>query len=206
MSPKRFDKEIRKNQILDATLKVIARQGAFNFKIIDVAQMAKIGKGTVYEYFGSKEELITAGFTRFLMGYFDFLDRNRDRELAPPERLREYFRKSFEFLSANARMLQIMFDFWSYLQMKRKAEYFYNELIEVLGKFMADFSNIFEQGIREGYFREFKVEQVMVALFAMVDGLTLQYSMGQIDLGDETLADELTGLVLRGISAQHGGA
>lgn len=205
MAPRTTDKEERRRQILDAVIEVIAVQGAFNFKVIDVARKAKVGKGTIYEYFRSKDELIISGFTRFLMNYFEYLDRHKDPELSPPERLREYFRKSFEFLAENSRMLQVMFDFWSYLQMQRRAEQFYNELVEILGRFMADFSKIFQQGIDEGFFREFKVESVMISLFAMVDGLTLQYAMGQINLADPSIADELTELVLKGISANDQG-
>jgi len=205
MSPRTRDKEKRRLEILDASLEVIAVQGAYSFKMVEVAARAGIGKGTIYEYFDTKEDLLTAGFARFFLKYFDFLNRTSGKRLSPPERLRDYFKRSFEFLADNSGMLQVMFDFWSHLQMQRRTEQFHDEIVEILDRFKNDFSAIFEDGMKEGYFRAFKIEPVMISLFAMVDGLALQYSMGQIDLRDAAIADELTEMVLRGLLHEEKG-
>ena len=54
------DKHVR---IIQAGLKVFARDGYSNAKIIDIAESAGIGKGTVYEYFSSKKELFLNVFS-----------------------------------------------------------------------------------------------------------------------------------------------
>lgn len=52
------EKTKKKRQlILDAALSVFLQNGYEKTKIIDIAQKAGIGKGTVYEYFDSKEAL-----------------------------------------------------------------------------------------------------------------------------------------------------
>ena len=50
----------KKEQILHAALEVFAKQGLQKGKIADIAEKAGIGKGTVYEYFSSKEEIFKA--------------------------------------------------------------------------------------------------------------------------------------------------
>lgn len=50
----------RKEQILQAALEVFSEKGYHKAKIEDIAQCAGIGKGTVYEYFSSKEQLFQA--------------------------------------------------------------------------------------------------------------------------------------------------
>ncbi|MDP6593244.1 MAG: helix-turn-helix domain-containing protein, partial [Candidatus Marinimicrobia bacterium] len=50
----------KRTQIIQAAIKVFARKGLERGKIADVAKEAGIGKGTVYEYFRSKEEIFSA--------------------------------------------------------------------------------------------------------------------------------------------------
>ena len=50
----------RREEIIQAALTVYSERGVFNVRIEEVASAAGIGKGTVYEYFRSKEELMSA--------------------------------------------------------------------------------------------------------------------------------------------------
>jgi len=47
----------KRQQLLDAAMQVFAEKGFHNAKIEEIAQLAQIGKGTVYEYFSSKNQL-----------------------------------------------------------------------------------------------------------------------------------------------------
>ncbi len=51
------DKNKKRREILQAAMKVFARDGYHRARIEAVAEEAKIGKGTVYEYFRSKTDL-----------------------------------------------------------------------------------------------------------------------------------------------------
>ena len=50
----------RREEIMQAALAAYGEKGIFNTRIEEVAAAAGIGKGTVYEYFRSKEELMSA--------------------------------------------------------------------------------------------------------------------------------------------------
>lgn len=52
----------RKNDIINAASRVFAQKGYSSTRIIEVADAASVGKGTIYEYFRSKEELFFAVF------------------------------------------------------------------------------------------------------------------------------------------------
>ncbi len=47
----------KKNRIIAAAITTFAQKGYAGTRIVEVAQAAGIGKGTIYEYFRSKEEL-----------------------------------------------------------------------------------------------------------------------------------------------------
>ena len=62
MSPKIIDKEAKKAEILQAAMQVFSRKGVAKTRMADIAVAAGIGKGTIYEYFRSKEEIFAAAF------------------------------------------------------------------------------------------------------------------------------------------------
>jgi AcrR family transcriptional regulator len=61
----RNQKSAKRNQIVEAAARVFARKGYAGAVVADIAVEACIGKGTVYEYFNSKEDLFFAVFEWF---------------------------------------------------------------------------------------------------------------------------------------------
>ena len=55
----RGDKRVR---LVKAASAVFAEKGYASTRVADIAERATVGKGTVYEYFSSKEELLFAVF------------------------------------------------------------------------------------------------------------------------------------------------
>jgi AcrR family transcriptional regulator len=56
----------KKDNIIRAAIQVFAKRGYAATRIIDVARAAGIGKGTIYEYFRSKEDLFFAVFQQVM--------------------------------------------------------------------------------------------------------------------------------------------
>ncbi len=63
--------EIRRNQIVEAALKVVAREGYYNLNMEKVAKEAKMSKGGIAHYFKSKKELFRCVFIKFFENIFD---------------------------------------------------------------------------------------------------------------------------------------
>ena len=59
----RLDESVR-NELLDAVDRLLGRYGYGKMSIADVAREAGIGKGTVYLFFPSKEELVLSAIDR----------------------------------------------------------------------------------------------------------------------------------------------
>ena len=60
---KKTDKYYKKKQhIIETAASVFSQKGFYGTVISDIAKLAGIGKGTIYEYFASKEELFFAVF------------------------------------------------------------------------------------------------------------------------------------------------
>jgi len=63
--PKRVNKEKKKQRIVNSANKIFARDGYCNAKVEEIAIAADVGKGTIYEYFSSKDDLFLNVFNNF---------------------------------------------------------------------------------------------------------------------------------------------
>jgi AcrR family transcriptional regulator len=101
----------RPSQILDAAARVLRRDGFAKATIEDIAADAGLGKGTVYEYFGSKTQLLTALRARYtndtLAAGLAAVEQLPD---APAiQRIQRFIAAMFEFSLASADLLGLLF-------------------------------------------------------------------------------------------------
>lgn len=66
MSPKIVDHNYKREIIIKGTIKALSKSKISELKISDIAKEINIGKSTIYEYFKTKEELITKSLEYFL--------------------------------------------------------------------------------------------------------------------------------------------
>jgi AcrR family transcriptional regulator len=77
----------KRRQILDAAIRVFARQGFHSTRVSDIADEAGVAYGLVYHYFSSKDEVLNELFSErwsLLLGAIDEIDRS---EGSPREKL-----------------------------------------------------------------------------------------------------------------------
>jgi AcrR family transcriptional regulator len=68
----------KRRQILDAAIRVFARQGFHSTRVSDIADEAGVAYGLVYHYFSSKDEVLNELFSErwsLLLGAIDEIDR-----------------------------------------------------------------------------------------------------------------------------------
>ena len=107
MSPKIVDKQQRKKELALAALDVFAEKGFESASISQISEAAGIGKGTVYEYFESKEELIHSS----ILAWAEQMWADAEGELAgiedPMERLRKFASVSMDLFISDERTIKL---------------------------------------------------------------------------------------------------
>ena len=90
-TPQKFQemREEKKTLIMDVALLHFANEGYFNTTVRHIARHAGISKGLMYNYFDSKEALLTAIVHRSVNEIFNYFDIDRDGYLSEGEF--EYF-------------------------------------------------------------------------------------------------------------------
>ena len=195
-------KERVKDAILDATDRLLARYGYRKMTVEDIASEARIGKGTIYLHFSSKEEVVLSHVDRIVDRLKERL-REIGRSDAPAaDRLREMLltRVMFRFDSIQ-HYTQSLNDLLAALRpglLARRARYFEAEA--------QIFAEVLTNGRRSGEL-EFDNEHATAhALLQATNGL-LPYSLSTTELGERQEVEQRTAdvadLILSGLRRRN---
>lgn len=171
--PRRLGRIEKRRGILEAARTVFARRGYAATRMIDIAAEAKVGKGTLYEYFRSKEDLFSNLVVVTARESLEALARPGKAE-DPPEVLRETVHYVVHAaLVENLDLYRLFFDFWGIAAASRiEAQ---ERLREVQATFREYLGGLVRRGQRSGHFRPEVDPDAVVRLFsAAVDGMGMR--------------------------------
>jgi AcrR family transcriptional regulator len=201
MSPKVIDKQRKKNEILQAAMKVFAQKGVKSARIADIAQRAGVGKGTIYEYFRSREEMFVEGFNLLIEDLENRLHAELETPTDPESKLRSIMRVFFSSLGQlSAEMTAIFIDFWSEgIRTETTKGGGLIDLKQVYADARKQLQQVLSDGMMAGQFREVNTEVVASSMMAIVDGLLLQWILVKGAFPLESAMEGSIDMVLNGI-------
>ncbi len=178
MCPRIVDKDLKKQDILEASIRVFARLGIANTKMIDIAREAGIGKGTIYEYFRSKQEIIMAAFQDFMSK----MDAAASDQLAnvpdPVDKLSHIVDGWMNIVSEAYDEFRVLVDFWAHsLRMEEDMGEF--DLRGIIQNYRTFLAGIIEEGIAGGTIKPMDAEVMASIIIAALDGLVLHWIIGR---------------------------
>jgi len=195
-------KEAVKDAILDATDRLLARYGYRKMTVDDIASEARIGKGTIYLHFTSKEEVVLSHVDRIVDRLKERLTEIGSSEAPAAERLRQMLltRVMFRFDSIQ-HYTQSLNDLLAALRpglLARRAIYFEAEA--------QIFAAVLRNGREAGEFQFDDDHATAHALLQATNGL-LPYSLSTTELGErqdvEQRAAGVADLMLRGLLSRN---
>jgi AcrR family transcriptional regulator len=173
--PKIVDKKEKRGRILETAIKVFAQRGVNNTKIADIAQAAGIGKGTVYEYFQSKDEIITATFQYFMQTVGEKIGRRWHNLQDPLQKLEAFFKAWGEILEGEFKdFLEVILDFWAESIRQEKSSQAF-DLSELYAEYRATLESVLQEAIEAGEIKPMDTCIAASVLLGTMDGLLLQW-------------------------------
>ena len=120
--------------ILDAALPVFAKSGFSAARISDIADAAGVGKGTVYLYFPSKEDLLIGVLEAYADKMLDLMSELFTEEGSPEQQIRHFFHAAYRLLATNADLITIIEQrpFLTNKKLRGRAEMMFRNMIERL--------------------------------------------------------------------------
>jgi len=192
------DRENMEDRIIDGWDRLLARYGYRKLTMDDLASEVGIGKGTIYLYFRSKEDLVYSHIDRVVRHLIERLKRVLRSTLSPNDKLREMIalRVIFRFDAVQGfpESLSEMFRDFRAGVLERREHYFREEA--------KVFAAALRQGQRAGVFRNTDHVNTASAILAATNSL-LPFHLSARELGKrqdiEKTATLITDLLLNGL-------
>lgn len=197
--------EERERGILDAATELFASHGFHATSTRKVAAAAGVSEGTVFHYFGSKNDLMLAILDRFYNGVLnpravEILDTVMDT----PTRLRELALHHVRSLSANNALMMRLLQVYVGVDMEFLGENTNSPLRELNRGYVRHLDRMLREGVERGELRDGLTMRPLRDLYfgTLEYGLrTHSHRFGQQGL--EEYVDTLLEPILRGLSANE---
>lgn len=183
-------------RILDAAKILFSRYGLKKTSIEEIAQHAGLGKGTVYLYFKSKDEIFSVLAGRLTQEYNDALDQALAVPATPTEKLKTfiairvgYWDKTFREYGATAESI-----------LEAEASSVVDDLRkQYMSGHIRVISSILEEGLEKGEFSFDNSQFTALALYHVLESLTRPWQVEVADMGPEEKIDACISLLLNGL-------
>jgi len=196
-------KEEKRALIIEAAAKVFARRGFAGTLMAEIAIEAGIGKGTLYEYFDSKENLFFAVFEWFIQATeaeakvsISALGGSASERL---DALSDSLMSSWAQMED---MYSLVMEFWSASASSQMRERFKQAFKNGYSDFRQIVSTLIRDGIERGEFQpQVDIDSVAAALVGTWDALLLQAWFDD-DFNPLTAARGFMTVVINGLTAK----
>ena len=175
MSPLQKD-PAKAEAIIRSAIHVFARDGLDKGKIADIATEAGIGKGTVYEYFRSKDEIFQAMADTIMTDMMDASEKLYSMDLSPYDKLRTFMRMNIEIIFEMEDAMLIMTEIWAQGARAIKHGDQPNSTLYKASREMKQLViNILKAGVMAQEFRDMNYDGVATLALAFIDGFVWQF-------------------------------
>jgi len=199
-----IDREKKKEHILLSAINIFASKGFTKTTINDIAVSANIGKGTVYEYFKSKDEIIQDAFLFFTSSMTNEFTEIMSLDLNGKDKLVNILKAFCTYFTNKEKpegIIEVILDFWAEGMRSDNSKTILNENMREMyiayRKFLID---IIKQGIDDGSFKnDIDPFSISATVIAMLDGLMLQWILDKKTIDVKSIIKSFTDLILNGI-------
>jgi AcrR family transcriptional regulator len=196
------EQSVRRELILATARRLFESKGFELTTVEEIAAQAELGKGTIYSYFKSKEQIYIA----ILEDGLDLLKERMETAVQNPVSARDALHRMFdvfvEYHQERKGFMESLF-----LQVDQQQYFRLGELAQGLKSkasvWVELVAKILHWGIERGELKPMEVVKTAQILIGMVLGLILQHEMGQYSGEISEYRETLLELVLEGIKGKN---
>lgn len=165
-----------KDKIKEAAVEVISIAGFFNTRMQDIADQAGLAVGTIYNYFGSKDQVLKYIFTTEMDRRIKYMEKLKAEELSVRKSLLKFLQKHFQLLTKNPHLGRILVREKDFSTGKNDGEIkkHMNLMIQML-------EDLFERGLEKGEIKKINTHLMAVYFFASMQGI-IEYALTEPEI------------------------
>ena len=191
----------RRRQILDAAVRVFAREGFHATRVSDIADEADVAYGLVYHYFPSKEKVLDEIFTErwsLLLVAIEEADQSSED---PRDKLRSVARFIIDSYRYDPDLMKVII-----VEVTRAANSFGRTHLDQIDAAFRLIERIITDGQRSGAFRtEVDPYFASMTFYGVIEQLLTGWIFGLLPSGEaefETADDRVVGMVCDGLESR----
>lgn len=190
----------KREKILNSAKQMFGRYGIRKTSLNEIAGMARVAKATIYNYFGSKEQVYLEVLNEEVNDLMTKISEAIAQIKSPLEKLRVFYRTRFNQMREPSYILNLSRDSGDHLIVRSTGvrEHLLKKDISIL-------QSILEEGVREGIFRMDNVFQTARVLRYALKGMESDFRLERNNDEVERDFEELFDILCRGILVEKRG-
>jgi TetR/AcrR family fatty acid metabolism transcriptional regulator len=184
-------------QIIEAAMRVFAREGYYNSRVSDIAREAGIAAGTIYLYFKTKDDILVTLFRDKMAEFVGELRKAIAGETDAASKVRQLVSLHFSMLEENPDLAEVV-----QVELRQGQKFFRGASSQEIGAYFALIGSVLEEGVAQGRFRsDLPVKVATKMLFGAMDQMATSWVLGKRGYQLVDTADAVTEIFLQGVAA-----
>lgn len=171
-------REAKRADILRCAADVFSGTGFHATTIQEIATAAGIGKGTVYEYFRTKEELFLAVYDSWMNEYENTVRERVEAATDPVAKVDAVRQSAVDFYQSRAQQAPLLLEFWAHAL--RSTNPAFLERVHATRQFLQDLgADLAQQLVTAGWFTSVDAASFALLESGISDGIFLSWVLEQ---------------------------
>jgi TetR/AcrR family fatty acid metabolism transcriptional regulator len=172
---RRVNRLEKRGRILDAAMRVFARNGFYLSRVSEIARTAGVADGTVYLYFRNKDDILISIFRDRIDALSAAVARETGRLDDPAEKLRRIVEIQLGIVREHRDLAEVLT-----INLRQSNRFLKQYAAPKFNHYLDLIADVVAEGQRKGVFREDVSPRVFAcAFFGALDGLTLTWVIGK---------------------------
>ena len=183
-------------QIVDAAVRVFARNGYYNSRVSDVAREAGVASGTIYLYFKTKDEILVTLFREKMAAWVAYVrDKIRD-EADAVAKIRRLVALHFSVLEKDPALAEVV-----QIELRQGHKFFRGASAHEISAYFELIGSVLEEGQAAGTIRrDIAVKTAVKVLFGAMDQMATSWVLGKRKYRLSDAAEDVASIFLRGVT------
>jgi TetR/AcrR family fatty acid metabolism transcriptional regulator len=183
-------------QIIEAAIRVFARNGYYNSRVSDIAREAGIASGTIYLYFRTKEEILVTLFREKMAAFVAHLRREIAGETDPVVKIRRLVELHFTVLEQSPALAEVV-----QVELRQGQKFFRGASAHEVSAYFELIGSVLEEGVVAGRFHaDLPVKVATKVLFGAMDQMATSWVLGKRGYRLVETAEAVATIFLKGVT------
>lgn len=186
-------------RIIEAALKVFAKNGFYNSKVSEIARAADVADGTIYLYFQNKDDILISLFEEEMGNVLDKMKQALQTVTDPAAKLERFAHQHLTMLEENQELAEII-----QVELRQSSKFMKEYENDRFHQYLNIISSIIKQGQERGVFRRDILPGVAKrAFFGALDEMSRYWILSPVKkYSTAVAAQQISAFFIKGMLAE----